>query len=129
MALLAQGLIAAKRIDEALDTLGRALTVTEATGEHFYEAELLRLKGEVLASLGETAQAEECLRGAIDISRSQEARLFELRSAVSLCRLLDAPHRQAAVQDDLGALCAWFGHAADSADVRSAAAILRDARP
>ncbi len=128
MALLAQGLIAAKRIDEALDILGRALTVTEATGERFYQAELLRLKGEVLASLGQTAPAEECLRGAIDISRSQEARLFELRSAVSLCRLLDEPRRQAALQDNLGPLRAWFGDAADSADVRGAEAILGDAR-
>ena len=68
------------------------------------------------------------MRGAIDTSRSQEARLFELRSAVSLCRLLDEPRKRAAMQDDLGPLCKWFGDDTDSADVSTAAAMLRDAR-
>ncbi len=124
MALLAQGLMAARRADEALDVLAQALTVSEATGERFYAGELLRLKGEVLATLGHRARAEDCLREAIDASKRQEARLFELRSALSLCRLLDEPRRRAALQNILGPLCEWFDDTAGAAEIKEARALL-----
>lgn len=114
LALLASGLIAAERLDEALDTLARALTISEGTGERFYAAELLRLKGEVLASTGRLAIAEDCLREAIEMSRHQEARLFELRSATSLCRLLDGPRKQAAVRDIEQPIRDWFDKAGEA---------------
>jgi class 3 adenylate cyclase/tetratricopeptide (TPR) repeat protein len=123
MALLTQGLIAGRQLDEALDTLSRALDVSEATGERFYAAELLRLKAEVLATVGERAAAEDCLRKSIDLSRQQLARLFELRSALSLVRLLDEPRRRAVLRDILGPVCQWFGDSA-STDVREARALL-----
>jgi predicted ATPase len=124
LALLANGLIAAGRPDAALETLGQALTISETTGERFYAAELLRLKGEVLASTGSLAAAERALREAIEVSRRQEARLFELRSATSLCRLLEGSRRRAAVHDILRPLHDWFGHADDAPAVRDASAML-----
>jgi predicted ATPase len=99
MGLLTTGLVAGGRLDNALDALTRGLAVSEQTGERFYAAELLRLKGEVLARQRRMAEAEQCLREAIAIARSQQARLFELRSAVSLCRLLDGAARIAAMRD------------------------------
>jgi class 3 adenylate cyclase/tetratricopeptide (TPR) repeat protein len=123
LALLAKGLIAAHRSDEALDTLTRAITISDATGERFYAAELLRLKADVLATVGERAAAEDWLRRAIDVSRQQRARLFELRSALSLFRLLDEPRRRAVLQDTLEPLCRWFGDNA-SAEMREARALL-----
>lgn len=127
LALLANGLIAAGRPDAALDHLVQALAISETTGERFYAAELLRLKGEVLASTGRVALAETCLREAIDVARRQEARLFGLRSATSLCRLLEGSRRQAALRDILRPLHDWFGEAVDAPDVRDARAVL--ARP
>ncbi|MGH8703510.1 MAG: AAA family ATPase [Burkholderiales bacterium] len=124
LALLANGLIAAGRPDAALDTLGQALTVSETTGERFYAAELLRLKGEVLASTGSLAMAEGCLREAVEVSGRQEARLFELRSATSLCRLLEGSRQQAALRDILRPLYDWFGEAVDAPDVKDAGAML-----
>lgn len=124
LALLAQGLVAAERLDAALDTVDRALAISEATGERFYAAELLRLKGEILAATGHRAPAETCLREAIDVSRRQEARLFGLRSATSLCRLLEGSGRQAALRDILRPLHDWFGEAVDAPDVRDARALL-----
>ncbi len=124
LALLANGLIVAGRPDETLDTLERALAISEATGERFYAAELLRLKGEVLASAGRLAAAEDCLREAIEMARRQEARLFELRSATSLCRLLDGSRKEAALREILRPIHDWFSGAADAPEVRGASAML-----
>ncbi len=124
LALLAGGLIAADQPDAALDALGQALIVSETTGERFYAAELLRLKGEVLASTGRLALAEGCLREAIEVSRHQEARLFELRSATSLCRILEGSLKQAVLRDILRPLYDWFGGAVDAPDVKAAGAML-----
>jgi tetratricopeptide (TPR) repeat protein len=124
MALFAQGLIAAGRSEEALDALSQALTMSESTGELFYAAELWRLKGEVLARNGSLAEAEHCLREGIDMARRQEAKLFELRSAASLCRLLESPRKQAALRDLLAPVHDWFGEAVDVPDVKDARALL-----
>ncbi len=132
LALLANGLIATGLPDEALDTLDQALTISATTGERFYAAELLRQKGEILAATGSLPMAEGCLREAIEVSRHQEARLFELRSASSLCRLLEGSRRQAALRDMLRPLHDWFGQAVDvgfdTTDLREAGALLQRAK-
>jgi tetratricopeptide (TPR) repeat protein len=124
MALFAQGLIAADRSEEALDALSQALTLSEATGELFYAAELWRLKGEVLAKNRSLAEAEHCLREAMAMARRQQARLFELRSAASLCRLLESPRKEAALREMLAPVHDWFGEATDAPDVKGARALL-----
>jgi len=124
MALFAQGLIAAGRLKEALDTLVEAVTISEATDERFYVAELWRLKGEALARNGSLEEAEESIREAIDIARQQQAGLFELRSVISLCRLLQAPRKQAALRDLLEPLYRRFDEGDDAADVNDARVLL-----
>ena len=126
MGLLATGLVAAGRLDDALDALTRALTVGETTGERFYAAELLRLKGEVLARARRRAEAEQCLREAIAIARSQQARLFELRAAVSLCRLLDGAARIAAMRDILAPVVDGLTEGAGSPDGVAGRRLLAD---
>jgi hypothetical protein len=98
--------------------------MSEATGELFYGAELWRLKGEVLARNGSLAEAEHCLREGIDMARRQGARLFELRNAASLCRVLESPRKQAALCDMLAPVHDWFGEAVDAPDVKDARALL-----
>ena len=124
MGLLVTGLIAAGRLQEARETLTQALTITETTGERFYAAELLRLQSEVLARSGMVAEAEHRLREAIDLSKAQGARLFELRSAVSLCRLVEGPRKDAVRRELLRPLHDWFAQAADVSDVKDAQALL-----
>ncbi|MEO8753361.1 MAG: adenylate/guanylate cyclase domain-containing protein [Casimicrobiaceae bacterium] len=89
LALWAEGLLAADRHGEALDALGRALAISETTGERFYAAELWRLKGEAMAKGGNLEGARGCLHEAIEVARRQNARLFELRS-VQVARALPA---------------------------------------
>ena len=70
--------------------MAKGLATAEQIGRRVAEAELHRLKGDLLMikDPGKAAEAERCLRTAIDISRQQGARLFELRATVSLARLL-----------------------------------------
>ena len=75
--------------EEGLTVLAEALTATHNRGERYYEAQLHRLKGELLLALSREhdAEAETCLQRALDVARRQEAKSLELRAAMSLSRL------------------------------------------
>jgi class 3 adenylate cyclase/predicted ATPase len=124
LALLAEGLIVAGRLDEALDALAQALAMSERSGERFYLAELWRLKGEVLVRKGSASDGEHWLREAIRLAREQGARLLELRGAVSLCRLLEGPDRKRVLREVLEPACSAFDEGLDAADVQDARALL-----
>jgi predicted ATPase len=124
ISLLVKGLIAAGRLNEALGALERALATSARTGERFYLAELLRLKGEILARKGSVSEAEHWLNEAIQVSRQQGAKLFELRSAVNLCRVLDKPRTDAALREVLAPVYEWFEEGHDAPDLRDARALL-----
>jgi predicted ATPase len=59
----------------------------EQTDERHREAELYRLKGELLLLQGDDAEAEASFHKAIEVARRQQAKSWELRATVSLCRL------------------------------------------
>jgi len=124
ISLFVKGLIAEGRLDEALGALAEALAISERTGERFYLAELWRLKGEILARKGSPSEAEHWLREAIELSRRQGAKLFELRSAASLCRLLDGPRKEALLRDVLEPVYKWFAEGVDAPDLEDARALL-----
>ena len=105
-------------------TLNEALEMMEKTGERYYEAELYRLKGELLLILADEAEAETSLLKAIEISRSQEAKSWELRSATSLARLLDAQGRRETARQLLGDIYAWFTEGFDTPDLTEARILL-----
>jgi len=74
--------------------VAEAIAIVGKTDERYYEAELHRLKGDLVlrrsdveAEPGVQMEAEECFRKAIEIARQQEARSFELRAVMSLSRL------------------------------------------
>ena len=79
----------AGRTEAGLQAVSEALVIVHRTGERFYEAELRRLKGQL--QLAENADsgcdAERCFLDALEIARRQGAKLFVLRTAVSLGRL------------------------------------------
>lgn len=124
LSILAKGLIAGGGFDEALEVLGQALAMIEKTGERFYLGELLRLKGEAFGRKGNPSEAEYWLREAIELSRQQEAKLFELRSAVSLCRLLDQPRKETVLREILEPVYNWFEEGVDAPDLQDARALL-----
>jgi class 3 adenylate cyclase/tetratricopeptide (TPR) repeat protein len=103
-----RGLLTMGRLDEALDAVEEGIASDDQQEERFYLAELLRLKGEALSMIGEPLEAERWFRKAITVASQQEARLFELRSAVSLSRLLPPDRRSTAVRDVLMPALSWF---------------------
>jgi predicted ATPase len=127
ISLLVDGLIVDGRLDEALGAIEQALAISEKTGERFYLAELLRLNGAILAKEGKPVEAEHRLRHSLEVACQQQAKLFLLRSATDLSRLLPAARRDAARRETLAPLLEWFEEGIDGQDVRRARAVLSDA--
>ena len=89
LALLGTTHGAAGRAAEGQRLLAEALDAGSASGERWFEAELHRLKGELLRLAGgDRAMAEACFIRAMAVAREQSAKLWELRAATSLARLL-----------------------------------------
>jgi hypothetical protein len=80
-----------RQAEEALPLLDDALQLVEKTGERWFAAELNRHKGQLLLRQGHAEAAEELYCKALSIAKEQEAKLWELRAAVSLARALPRP--------------------------------------
>ena len=88
LSMLANGCTQAGRFAEARAALNEALTLVEKNDERFQEAELHRLKGELLlAESGDQIAAEECFRRAVETAHRQQSKAWELRATTSLARL------------------------------------------
>ena len=87
-----------------------------------------RLKGELLLArdASNAAQAEGSFRTAIDISRRQKAKSWELRAAMSLARLLDTQGRRGEARTMLADIYNWFTEGFDTRDLKDAKALLDD---
>ena len=88
LGLLADAQLKAGRHTEAMKTVDEALALADSTGECFYDAELHRLRGELLARPphADLRKAEVSFRAAIDIARQQGAKALERKAEVSLAR-------------------------------------------
>jgi len=106
--------------------LTEAFQIMDSNGERWYEAELLRVQGMVLAtnSPSRIAEAEACFENAINVARSQGARLFELRAAVALSRLQCAPEQRKRRTALLGSIYRRFTEGFDTADLEEARSLL-----
>jgi predicted ATPase len=98
------------------------------TGGRFYEAELYRLRGELLLapSIDNQAEAETCFHQALDIARRQQAKSLELRAATSLSRLWQQQGKGAAARELLAPIYNWFTEGFDTADLRDAKDLLEE---
>ena len=124
IALLAAACEIAGRIGEAVTLLDEALQIVERTGERWLEAELNRHNGQLLLRQGHTEAAEELYSKALSIAQEQEAKLWELRAAVSLARLRSDQGRHAEARDLLTPIYGWFTEGFDTADLKEAKALL-----
>src|SRR5262245_11069144 len=126
IALLAKACEIAGQIEEAADLLDDALQIIELTGERWLEAELHRHKGELVLRGGRPDAAEELFRKALNIAKQQEAKLWQLRSAMSRARLCrDWGHRTEA-RDLLAPVYEWFSEGFDTQDLREAKTLMEE---
>jgi predicted ATPase len=124
IALLATACEIAGQIEEAVTQLDDALQIAERTGVRWYAAELNRHKGELLLRQRHIEAAEDLYREALSIAREQEAKLWELRAAVSLARLRRDQGRRAEAHDLLAPVYDWFTEGFDTADLKEAKTLL-----
>jgi predicted ATPase len=115
-----------RQIEAGLAVLAEALTVVHDNGEHHYEAELYRLKGELLLMQPVPAEraAEDCFHQALGVARRQEAKFLELRAAMSLVRLWQHQGKCVAAHALLAPIYGWFTEGFDTADLQEARALL-----
>jgi class 3 adenylate cyclase/predicted ATPase len=113
----------ANQLDDAVSALDRAAGAAP-TGACHYQAELHRLRGEVLTRTGKQADAASWFQRAINTARGQEAKSLELRAATSLARLWRDEGKRTQAQDLLAPIYGWFTEGFDTADLKDARTLL-----
>jgi predicted ATPase len=106
-----------------LSILAEALRTSRERGENWFQAELLRLRGQLLQG-ADPATAESLFEEALRVAKHQEAKLWELRAAVSLTRLRRDQARRAEARDLLAPVYGWFTEGFDTPDLKEAKALL-----
>jgi class 3 adenylate cyclase/predicted ATPase len=128
LARLAKAYGQAGRLDEALRTLQEALAIASRDDERKYACERLQLKGELLLKQSDTnaADAQLWFERAIETSRSQGAKWFELLATMSFARLLVTQGLRAQARAMLAEIYNWFTEGFDTADLKDARALLEE---
>lgn len=124
-ALLAQVCRKAGRAEEGLAAIDEALAEARAHNERWWDAELHRLRGELLLLHGaDASDAEAAFLRAISIARSQQARSLELRATTSLARLWITQKRSEEARQQLSDLYTWFTEGFETPDLQAAQLLL-----
>jgi predicted ATPase len=136
--LLSQANTKVGRLAKALEVLDEALLAAPANGEHWWEPELLRLRGELLLlterehpSLrpalleGQLASPRAHFLEAIRLARQQGAKMLELRAARSLVQLGGDRREREAAHSGLQGISDWFAEGLGCVDLVEARSLLR----
>jgi predicted ATPase len=126
LAMLAEAYGSTGQVEAGRRVLAEALALVDTTEEHWWEAELHRLKGELLLALStdNAAEVAPCFHQALDIARRQQAKSLELRAALSLSRLWQRQGKRAEARVLLAEVYGWFTEGFDTADLQEAQALL-----
>jgi predicted ATPase len=128
LALLSEAHQRAGQVEAGLTVLAEALRLGDHTGEQWYQAELYRLKGELLLDLATEGYTEAalCMQQALALARQQQATSLELRAAMSLARLwLQQGNADAALQL-LAESYGWFTEGFATADLQEVQGLLQE---
>lgn len=121
---------AVQDFDNGLQSITRAIDLADRDGLLVWQADLYRLKGDLLLGSQPDAvgQAEQAYQMAIEVARAQQARFWELRAALPLARLWQRGGREQAACELLQPVYAWFSEGLELADLRDARALLDEFR-
>ena len=115
------------RVEDGLALIGHLLEMVGRTGVRYMEAELYRLRAELLVSSSNLEEAEEALCRGLTVAREQQARIFELRIATTLARIWRNQGHSSKARDLLAPICEWFGEI-PLADLKDAKEVLTKLR-
>jgi predicted ATPase len=124
LALLADALARCGERAAALAAVREGLETANATGEHVWDAELHRLQGVVLLAENKVDEGQAALEEALRVARGQQARAYELRTAMCLARLWGEQGRRTKAWNVLAPLYGWFTEGLGTADLKEARARL-----
>jgi len=128
LALFAEVSAQVGQTTEGLEALAEALVTLPKSGARWWEAELYRLRGELLLrhAVAQPGEAEACFQQALDIARRQQAKSLELRAAMSLSRLWQQQGKRDEARELLAPIYGWFTEGFDTADLQEAKALLEE---
>ena len=127
--LLADAEGMANELDEGLGHLAEAERLMDEIEFRWVEAELHRVRGELLHVGHDPAGAERSLCRAIDIAQQQSAKFWEQRAAISLARLWREQGKRDAARDLLAPIYSWFTEGFDTPVMKEAKALLDTLAP
>jgi len=89
------------QINEACHCIDEAMTAIETNKEKWFEAEALRIAGDIalMSPTRDMAKAETYFERALSVARDQQAKSFELRAAMSMARLWRSQRKQKKARD------------------------------
>jgi predicted ATPase len=128
LTLLAEASAQVGQTAEGLEALAEALATLPKSRVRWWEAELYRLRGELLlqGTVAQPEEAEACFQQALAVARRQQAKSLELRAAMSLSRLWQQHGKRAEARELLAAVYDWFTEGFDTADLQEARILLEE---
>ena len=124
LTFLADACQKAGQLQAALGHLAEAQRLAEATGGRRFQAETLRLHGDVLLATGDPAAAETCYAEALALAQRQRAKLCELCAAMSLARLWRDQGKRTEALGLLAPVYGWFTEGFGTPVLQEAKALL-----
>ncbi|HMV46826.1 MAG TPA: AAA family ATPase [Blastocatellia bacterium] len=119
----------AGRAADGLEAIAEAMTAAERSGERYFEAELWRIKGDLLLQAGASNdQTESCYQESIAVARRQEASSWELRASISLARLWQQQGKIAEARHQLTEVYGRFAEGLNTAELTEASVLLENLR-
>src|SRR5215469_15713773 len=114
------------KFDDAWRCIGEAMTEIETTKERWYEAEINRMKGEIVLKLPQlgSSQAGAYFERALTVARAQQAKSWELRAAMSMARLWHDQGMRDKARALLAPIYGWFTEGFDTLDLKQAKVFL-----
>jgi class 3 adenylate cyclase/tetratricopeptide (TPR) repeat protein len=127
-AYLAEGMALNGDLDEAMRLIDEVIAQIERPGweERQSYAEILRLKGWMFSLKGDLEGAERNFLASLDWARRQQAKMWELRTAISLARLWQSQGKRQDAYELLAPVYGWFTEGFDTKDLLEAKALLAE---
>jgi tetratricopeptide (TPR) repeat protein len=127
-ALLAECMALTGNLDNALQLIDEQIAQIERPGwgERLHYAEILRVKGWMLSLKGDVEGAERTFLASLDWARRQQAKSWELRTAISLARLWQSQGKREDAYELLAPVYGWFTEGFGSKDLQDAESLLAE---
>ena len=116
------------QFDDAWRSIDEAMTAVETTNERWFEADILRMAGEIALKSpdADAVKAETYFERALAVARQQQAKSWELRAAMSLARLWRSQGKPQQARELLAPVYGWFTEGFDTRDLKEAKALLEE---